>query len=84
MRGHPGHAVNVASWISKTGVGIDAHGCVVPGDLEAHEAVQAAPGEEGAQGGRRVSLEAVLAGPGRELGGERRRFAPDALMPAMP
>ncbi|HEX3307733.1 MAG TPA: hypothetical protein VHS32_15910 [Streptosporangiaceae bacterium] len=34
--------------------------------------MQAAPGEDGAQGGRRVRLEAVLAGPGRELGGERR------------
>lgn len=33
--------------------------------------MQPAPGQDGAQGGRRVSLGAVFAGPGQELGSER-------------
>jgi hypothetical protein len=61
----------------------DAHGCEVPGDFEAHDAVQAAPDKDGAQGRGRVSAEveqqlvpmwlgqgpgAVRAGEGLEAG----------------
>jgi hypothetical protein len=49
--------------------GIDAHGPVVSGDFKAHEAVQAAPHEDRAQGGGRVSIQAACLSPGRELAG---------------
>jgi hypothetical protein len=45
-------------------VWIDAHGGEVPGDFEADEAVQAAPDEDGAQGGRRVDAGVVWSRPG--------------------
>jgi hypothetical protein len=51
--------------------GVDAHGREVPGDLEAHEAVQAAPDSEGAQGDGCVNAWAVCSGQGQELGCER-------------
>jgi inner membrane transporter RhtA len=52
-------------------VGVDAHGCEVPGDLQADQAVQAAPDEDGAQGDRRVNVERVCVRPRCELGCER-------------
>jgi len=43
--------------------GVDAHGCEVPGDFQADQAVQAAPDEDGAQGDGRVSVEGVRVRP---------------------
>ena len=51
--------------------GVDAHGREVPGDLEAHQAVQAAPDNDGAQGDGCISAWAECSGHGQELGCER-------------
>src|SRR5271165_6754224 len=51
--------------------GIDTHRREVPGDFEAHEAVQAAPDKNSAQGRHWIGIKAVPLRPGRELGRER-------------
>jgi len=50
--------------------GVDAHGREVPGDFEAHQAVQTAPDDDGAQGHGGVNAGSVCSRQGQELGCE--------------